>query len=63
MAFASTLVYGSASTLLWWQTENRTDLPRTRFKKILQRVTWGILATGVTILILNNLHNIVLYLG
>lgn len=62
MAFASTLVYGSASTLLWWQLDKKTDQTN-KNRRYLQRLTWTILACGVAILILNNLRNIFVYLG
>lgn len=62
MAMGSLLVYGSASTLLWWQAEKKTDQPTQMHKKVVQRITWGILATGVAVLILNNTRNIFVYL-
>lgn len=61
MALASTLVYGSASTLLWWQLEDKKT-PVTARKNVMQKITWGILALGVTILICKNTHNIFVYL-
>lgn len=62
MAMGSLLVYGSASTLLWWQLEKK-NITLTPRKKLLQKISWGILATGVAILIINNIHNIFVYLG
>ncbi len=62
MAFASTLVYGSASTLLWWQVGENLNQTSNR-KKFVQKLTWTILASGISILILNNLRNIFIYLG
>lgn len=59
MALGATLVYGSASVLLWWQLEEKIS----KDKKGLHRIAWGILATGVAVLILNNLNNIFIYLG
>lgn len=61
MAFGSMLVYGSASTLLWWQLDTKPH-KSTMSYRILQKLNWAILASGVAILILNNLNNIFIYL-
>lgn len=62
MALGSVLVYGSASTLLWWQLEPTTS-GRVTFKRYSQPIAWIILALGVTILIVNNTRTIFTYLG
>ncbi len=61
MALGSTFVYGSASMLLWWQMGDQSaQLSKTQ--AVLHKLSWSILASGVAILILNNLHNIFIYL-
>lgn len=59
MAFGSMLVYGSASTLLWWQMDKASEA---NTKKYMQGIVWGILALGVTVLIMKNSHYIYTYL-
>ncbi|HSX19978.1 MAG TPA: hypothetical protein VLG38_02495 [Gammaproteobacteria bacterium] len=63
MATGSVLVFGSASTLLWWQQGPKSNQPHSNHIKILQRILWGLLAAGVATLIINNIRNIISYLG
>lgn len=63
MAFGCMLVYGSASTLLWWQLDNNSTSNTNITKKRVQTIAWTVLATGVLVLIINNTHNIFIYLG
>lgn len=62
MALSSALVYGSASTLLLWQLDQKNSKFKLT-KKYLQDLLWITLAAGVTLIIIHNINNIYLYLG
>jgi hypothetical protein len=62
MALGSLLVYGTAPILLWLQLDKKGQAADSRRKKYAQNIAWIILAVGVTILILNNIRNIFIYL-
>lgn len=59
MAIGALMVYGSSSLLLWIQQ----DKEKNRSNKKAQTISWMLLATGVMVLIINNIHNIYLYLN
>lgn len=62
MAFGAFMTYGASSLLLWIQQDKKKNRLQQKTQKA-QTIGWGILATGVIILILNNIHNIYLHLN